>query len=319
MKKAVSLALVSMFCVNTHSQPKEFEGRITYKTNIQSKAPGVDDKVWNIILATGNNITTYIKQGNYKLSTGLSEQYFIRDKQKVFIKFKTIDTLYYMDYSFDTSSVISVSKNGPGKMINGYSCNSITIKTSSVEKKCFYAPALYLNPEYDKDNTIGQLNILTRETSSVWLEMTDETDSYRSIITCTQVVQESVANSVFDLPPLPQKKFSLEELLQPAVFKRTGGWLNYLTNNIDGSIGAKYIKIPKGEKQASQSVMVRFMVNERGVVINAGVLNKNEVHSKLAEEALRVVTSSPPWTPAILYGEKIIYWQKQEITFQASK
>ena len=112
---------------------------------------------------------------------------------------------------------------------------------------------------------------------------------------------------------------SLEELLQPAVFKRTGGWLNYLTNNIDGSIGAKYIKIPKGEKQASQSVMVRFMVNERGVVINAGVLNKNEVHSKLAEEALRVVTSSPPWTPAILYGEKIIYWQKQEITFQASK
>ena len=319
MKKAVSLFFVSMFCINTYSQPKDFEGRIIYKSNIQSKAPGVDDKVWHTILATGDQITTYVKQGNYKLSAGLSDQYFIHDKQQVFIKFKTIDTLYYMDYSFDTSTVISVSKNGPGKVINGYSCNSLTIKTSGAEKKYFYAPALYLNPEYDKDNTISQLNILSRETSSVWLEATNETDSYRSTLTCTQLVQESVANSVFDLPLLPQKKFSVDELLQPAVFKRAGGWLNYLTNNIDGSLGAKYIKIPKGEKEASQSVMVRFMVNERGVVINAEVLNKKEVHSKLAEEALRVVTSSPPWTPAMIYGEKIIYWQKQEITFQASK
>ncbi len=44
--------------------------------------------------------------------------------------------------------------------------------------------------------------------------------------------------------------------------------------------------------------MVRFMVNERGVVINAEVLNKKEVHSKLADEALRVIASSPPWAAA---------------------
>jgi len=301
------------------AQPKEFEGRIVYKTNIQSKAFGVEDKIWHTILGTGENMTSYVKQGNYKLVTGRSDQYFIHDKQKVFIKFKSIDTLYFMDYSSDTSAVISVSKSGAGKTISGYSCNPITIKTSNGERRTFYAPALYLNPEYDKNNTIAQLNVLSRETSSIWLESTMETESYSVTSTCTQLVQENINNSVFDLPPLPQKKFAIEELTQAAIFRRTGGWSKYLSSNIDASLGAKYIKIPRGENEAMQTVMVRFMVNERGSVMNTEVLNKKEVHPKLAEEALRVVTSSPLWTPATIYGEKTIYWQKQEITFQASK
>lgn len=57
--------------VSVLSQPKEFEGRIVYKTNIQSKVPGVENKIWHNILAVGDNITTYVKQGNYKLVCGL--------------------------------------------------------------------------------------------------------------------------------------------------------------------------------------------------------------------------------------------------------
>lgn len=162
MKKVISGLLVIMLCNYTFSQPKEFEGRIVYKTNIQSKAPGVENKIWHIVLATGENITSFIKQGNYKLVTGRCDQYFIHDKQKVFLKFKAIDTLYYMDYSFDTSVVTNISKTGAGKTINGYSCNPITLKTLNAERKYFYAPALYLNPEYDKNNTIAQLNVLSR-------------------------------------------------------------------------------------------------------------------------------------------------------------
>jgi hypothetical protein len=135
----------------------------------------------------------------------MSDNYIIPEKQKVFIKFKSIDTLYSMDYSSDTTTVISVSKTGAGKTISGYTCNPITIKTSGGERKVFYAPPLYINPEYDKYNTISQMNVLTRETSSLWLESVSETPSYNITLTSTQVVPEAVSTSVFDLPPLPQK------------------------------------------------------------------------------------------------------------------
>lgn len=171
IKSLIPLAFL-ILTATLSAQPKEFEGRIVYKTTIQSKVAGVENKIWQNIMAIGDNMTSYVKQGHYKIITGLSDQYFIPDKKRVFIKFKTIDTLYYMDYSSDTTSVLSVSKTGAGKTISGYSCNPITIKTSGAERKVFYSPALYLNPEYDKNNTIGQLNVLTRETSSIWLEST---------------------------------------------------------------------------------------------------------------------------------------------------
>ena len=50
---------------------------------------------------------------------------------------------------------------------------------------------------------------------------------------------------------------------------------------------SKYINIPKGEESASQTVYVKFLVNEYGRVSNAFVENEKEVHRKLAEEALR--------------------------------
>lgn len=319
IKNSVTVLLITVLSQATLSQNKEFEGRIVYKVSIESKVPGVEGKTWQTVMALADKGTYYVKQGNYKLVYGLNEQYFISSMQKVFVKFKGIDTLYYMDYASDTATILNVSKAGAGKTVNGYPCKLITIKTAGDEKKYYYAPSLYLNPEYDKNNTIGQLNIVSKETSSIWLESVLNNNSYTVTHTCTQLVQEEINTSEFELPALPQKKFIPEELFQPATFKRTGGWAKYLSSNVDASLGAKYVKIPRGENEAKQTVLVRFMVNERGAVVNAEVTNKKEVHSKLAEEALRVVTGSPPWTPATIYGQRTIYWQIQPVTFQATK
>jgi hypothetical protein len=270
-------------------------------------------------MALADKGTYYVKRGNYKLVYGANVQYFIPSQQKVFVKFKGLDTLYYMDYESDTATVLNVSKTGAGKTVNGYPCKLITIKTASDVKKYYYAPSLYLNPEYDKNNTIGQLNIVSKETSSIWLESVWDNSSYTVTHTCMQLVEGEIENSEFELTALPQKKFIPEELFQPPTFKRADGWENYLSSNVDASIGAKYIKIPRGENEARQTVNVRFMVNEKGAVVNVEVINKKEVHAKLAEEALRVVSSSPVWIPAMIYGQRTIYWQIQPVTFQATK
>jgi Gram-negative bacterial TonB protein C-terminal len=61
------------------------------------------------------------------------------------------------------------------------------------------------------------------------------------------------------------------------------------------------------------------MINENGRVANAEIANKKELHPRVAEEALRVVNSSQVWKPAVVLGEKVIFWYKQSIIFQVVK
>ncbi len=320
MRKIITLIAFISFCATLVGQPKNFEGIIYYKTTIKSKSELISEKVIKNMLGIGNDATVWIKQGNYKQTNGLSDMYFINKDQRVYIKFRNLDTLYFLDYSSDTSTVIKVLKPDEKKTIAGLECKQLTVQLSDATHKYYYSPTLYMNPEYDKNNTIGRHDIFAKETSSLYLGYEDETKSYSLSEVCTRLQQTLVPDNIFELPKLPQKKFSLNELSTGAEFTRTGGWSKYLGTSIDAKVAAKYLKIPKGEEMATQTVIVKFLLNEFGRVSFAEVENKKDVHPKLAEEALRVVNASPPWKPATIYGgEKIIYWLRAPIIFQVTK
>ena len=301
------------------AQQKDFEGTVEYKKEVKSKVEGVSDKVMKTILAASDYLTVFIKEGRYLLRSDINDQYYIPKKERVYIKFKAIDTLYYIDYSSDTSTLISVSKSNEEKTIAGQLCKSILLRTSSSSKKYFYSPALYMNPEYDRNNKIDRYDVYTKETSSIWLACYEEGETYSLSYNCSRLEPKTIDESVFELPKLPEKKFSIETLTKAPEFSRSGGWVKYLISSINPEVAAKYLKIPKGEKEATQTVIVRFLISEYGRISNVEVINKKEVHPKLAEEAMRVVSGSPVWKPATIYGQKTIYWYKQPITFQASK
>lgn len=185
--------------------------------------------------------------------------------------------------------------------------------------KEFLLVQVHLNPEYDKNNKIGNFDVYARETKSVWLVANEETETYSLTQTAIKVEQKPVDESVFQLPKLPEKLFTVETVSKPPEFTRSGGWIKYLQTSVNTQLGAKYIKIPKGETGALQTVIVSFLISERGEVQNVKVENAKEVHPKLAEEAMRVITESRSWKPATIYGEKIGFYQKQPITFQVSK
>jgi len=319
MRKTITSLLANILCVAMLAQSKDFEGVAVYKVDITSKTEGVKDKIWKTMLALGDSVVVFIKQGNYKRSSGMSDEYQISKDEKAYLKFKGIDTLFYVDYSSDTTGLVNVLKTGEQKNIMGFECKSINITTPSSTTKYFFSPSLHLNPEYDKNNKIGRYDVYTKETESVWLAQYEENKSYALSQTCTRLEQKSIDETIFELPKLPQKKFSPESVSKPPEFTRSGGWLKFLQVNLNAELGAKYIKIPKREETASQTIMVIFLINEFGKVLNAEVINKKEVHSKLAEEALRVVNSFPLWKPATIYGEKTIFWYKMPITFAVSK
>ena len=318
-KKAIGL-LASLFYSSMFAQQKEFEGILVYRVEIKSKSDLISDRVFKNILAVGNETTVWVKQGNYKQTSGISTTYYITKDQKAYIKFNSLDTLYYVDYSADTSAVTNVSKTEEKRNIAGFECKSITIQQSNTVRKYYYAPALYMNPEYDKNNTIGRYDVFAKETSSLYLDCAEENKSYSFQLTCFRLQQTAIADSVFDLPKLPRKKFSIDELTIPAEYTKSGGWEKYLQANINTELAPKYIKVPKGEEKASETVYIKFLVNEYGKVVKATVDNPKEVHSKLAEEALRVVNESPLWKPATIYGgEKTIFWLRIPITFEVIK
>jgi len=75
-------------------------------------------------------------------------------------------------------------------------------------------------------------------------------------------------------------------------------WQKYLQTNLNADLGARYLKVPKGQKEVQQSVMVNFLIDEHGIVSEAFAENAKDVHPKLAAEAIRVLQSSPRWIPA---------------------
>jgi len=316
------ILLAFFFCLSSaviFSQQKSFEGTIVYKTEVKSNAPGVSDRLLKRMFALGDSSLVRIKNGNSRNTNDVSEEYYISKAKKVYLKFTGLDTLYYMDYSDDTSTVSNISKEGEERQIAGYTCKQITISASGIKRKYFYAPSLYLDPAPDADNRIGRYDVFAKETSSLWLAKYDEAKTYSITSTCTRLQQEPVNDSIFRLPDLPQKKFQYDVIVKPAEYKGTAGWNHYLQTHLNADLGAKYIKIPRGEKTAQQEVMVSFIINENGRISDVQVLNKKEVNSKLAEEAVRVISEAPAWSPATVFGEKLKYTIKQPVTFAVSK
>ena len=313
---------VLLFYASTVIAQKDFEGVLVYRNNLVSKSEEVSSATWKKILSIADEVTITVKDGNFKQVSDKSEVYGFPQKGKAFVKFKGYDTLYIIDVSSDTSNVVSVTKDAGKKMIAGYNCNSIVIKTTKGTYTYFYSPSIYMNPQLSKNYNLDREDVFHNETSSLYLSVQDENNFYISTQTCIKVEQKTVDANAFDLPDLPQQKLSPESFAASFVkipqFSGKEGWTVFLSKHVDNTVAAKYLKIGRKESTAEQTVNVTFMVSETGNVYNAVVDNKKEVHPKLAEEALRVINISH-WRPATVFGQPMTYKMTQPITFQVTK
>jgi len=308
-----------MFNCQLVAQQQDFEGVIDYQVVARAKGRDISEKAIRASLLEPAQSTVSIKNGNYRSVDSVKDYWSMASNRKQYYRFRGIDTLYYLNYSDDTTNVLGMDKAVDEKKISGFDCRRIVIYTTRARQEYFYAPALYFNPEYNKDNRIGRLDVFSRETSAIWLSYKEETDIYAVTKTAIRVESRKIDDSTFILPRLPEKKFTPEAITKDPVFPLSMGWMKYITSNIDFQKVSRYIKIPKGETMASETVRVGFMINSDGKIMNVSVLNKDKVHPKLAEEVLRVVSSSPDWKPATIFGEKVINWRIQPVTIAVTK
>jgi Gram-negative bacterial TonB protein C-terminal len=319
MQKITYVILILFFNNHLFAQTPNFEGIIDYSTSIKGKSVNIDDKDIRISLLEPEKTTVTIRQGNYRYVSDFRDMWSISSDKKMYYRFRGIDTLYFTDFNDDTSNVLGSEKGPEVKKIAGYDCKRITINVTTGTQEYYYAPDLYNDPEYERENRIGRIDAFARETSSIWLSQKVENEDYSLTRTATRVELRKISDTSFVLPSLPVKKFTNAAVIKEPVFSRPGGWKKYISMNVNPDIGVKYLKIPRKETSASQTVQVEFMISKEGKVINAKVINRDQVHPKLAEEALRVITSSPNWKPATFLGEKTLFYYKQPLTFSVTK
>jgi beta-lactamase regulating signal transducer with metallopeptidase domain len=90
------------------------------------------------------------------------------------------------------------------------------------------------------------------------------------------------------------------------------GWKEFLrtTCNLDKVV-------QKGGGPGKYAVQLSFIVDKDGDVRDVTALNDPGYGSK--EDAMRVLLSSPKWTPAMLHGKKVVYRNKISITYMVSE
>jgi len=321
MKKTVFLASSLLFVTVAIAQ-SDFEGILTYRNNLVSKTENITSATWKKIIGQPDEVTTMVKDGNFKQSSNKSEVYIFPRQGKAYAKFKGYDTLYVIDVTADTSNVLSVTKDPAKKTIAGYNCNALTIRTTAATYTYFYSPSIHMNPAVDDKYRLSREDIFRKETGSLFLSEQEENKNYLTTQTCVKVEQRTVDLAAFTLPDLPQKELTptsfAASFFRIPQFSGEEGWAAFLQKKLDPDVAAKYVKIGRKETSASQAVYVSFTVSEAGNVLNASVDNKKEVPSKLAEEALRVISISH-WRPATVFGQPIPYRMKAPITFSVVK
>ena len=257
-------------------------------------------------------------KSNYKRITPIQDEYYIGKAQKVYLKFRKIDTLYYMDYSGDSTALTGIVKSDSVFQIDHYPCKLITINFHGASSRYYYSTDLRFDPVHDSTNTIGHYNDYLRATGgAVYLWNRIEYPIFVMTDSCIRVEPKKIDDHVFDLPGLPVKKFSFASLIMVARFPgKPGSWLAYLESNLNSKLALKYVKLPRGQSEASVTVYVEFVVGEDGNISNIHVDNQGEVSSKLAEEAMRVIRESPRWLPGTVYGEKFTSPVKQPVVLR---
>jgi len=87
---------------------------------------------------------------------------------------------------------------------------------------------------------------------------------------------------------------------------KPGSWSRYLGNNLN------YPNEPF-KYEVTGEVQVQFIVDEQGNVTGVEICKSREYY--LDQEALRLISNSPKWIPAIQSGKKVKSYKKQPIFF----
>lgn len=164
-------------------------------------------------------------------------------------------------------------------------------------------------PEVKKVEEQKTPDPITIKMLTPFIDPTQNKDKDESVFVKTKAKDgDKVGDGDFDLDigEAPELEVVTEFPDKEARFQ--GNWYQYLNEH------AKYPKIAQewGEEGA---VFVGFIVEKDGSITDVKVKNRDRVAKSLQKEAIRVVKSSPRWTPGIKDGEYVRSFKTVRVNF----
>lgn len=164
-------------------------------------------------------------------------------------------------------------------------------------------------PEVKKVEQPKTPDPITIKMLTPFIDPTDNKDVSEKVFVETKAKNgDKVGDGDFDLDigDAPELEVATVFPDKEALFQ--GNWYQYLSEN------AKYPELARewGEEGA---VFVSFIVEKNGTITDVKVKNKDRVAKSLQKEAMRVVKSSPRWTPGIKDGEYVRSFKTVRVNF----
>jgi hypothetical protein len=313
--RAFLLLLLFLSQIFASAQTKTFTGTLVYLNNLQTKTSAISAAEWMKYTLQDDTLRAQMSEENLLLESKHSKIFYLGKENKTYYSQEGFDTLYYELDKEDTTAVLNYQMKEGATTIAGYRCNTLTVDTRATKYTFDFAPDLPIvrSTAVGTKTLSGIMNLIT----GVILRKTTSRARFINTRTVISVMPGQVPPATFNLPQLPQEKLK-ENSFQKTAELTNPKWAIYLQRTINADLAGKYIKIPRKQEMAMQTVLVEFIVDKQGKIIEPIVLNPTEVHSKLAEEAIRVIANSPVWTPASRKGEPIPSVMVQPISFVSS-
>lgn len=126
---------------------------------------------------------------------------------------------------------------------------------------------------------------------------------------------EEKGTGVVEAPKAKEEDYDKEFKTVQIQAKFPGGndaWTKYLQRNLRADVA-----VENGAPTGRYTVVVSFLVDKEGNI--SEVKSENDPGYGTADEATRVIKRGPKWIPAEQNGRKVIYRQRQSVTFEVSE
>jgi len=166
--------------------------------------------------------------------------------------------------------------------------------------------------KYGEDGKNGVVLINLKKNAVEKVEMAKIVPNFKGVEKPEVVVIGYSDKAEKNLPIGNPRIIFAETQVHPEFVGGDEAWSKYLMHNLN-----RDLPMQKNAPIGKYSVRVSFVVNENGKV--SDVLAENNPGYGTAEEAMRVVTESPIWKPAVQNGYTVACKTLQTITFVVSK